>query len=66
MRKASANSLHHLDIYCGTGSIGLSVARSVREVCGIEVVDAAVMDAKANAKLNGTRAAVSAAVCNNS
>lgn len=31
----------------------MCVARSVREVCGIEVVEAAVADAKANAALNG-------------
>ncbi|MCS6965952.1 MAG: 23S rRNA (uracil(1939)-C(5))-methyltransferase RlmD [Candidatus Kapabacteria bacterium] len=41
------------DLYCGTGSIALFVARHVRYVCGVELIEAAVEDARANAALNG-------------
>jgi 23S rRNA (uracil1939-C5)-methyltransferase len=40
------------DLYTGTGSIALFVARSAKHVIGIEYVEAAVIDAKENAKLN--------------
>lgn len=42
-----------LDAYCGTGTIALCVARDAREVVGIEAVEAAVEDARANARRNG-------------
>ena len=42
-----------LDLYCGAGSIGLSMARDCREVIGIEIVDSAVECAKFNAENNG-------------
>ena len=42
-----------LDLYCGLGSIGLSMASDCRELIGIEIVPDAVMRAKRNAKLNG-------------
>eukprot|EP00698_Gefionella_okellyi_P006164 TRINITY_DN1559_c1_g1_i1.p1 TRINITY_DN1559_c1_g1~~TRINITY_DN1559_c1_g1_i1.p1 ORF type:complete len:373 (-),score=68.63 TRINITY_DN1559_c1_g1_i1:38-1156(-) len=41
-----------LDICCGTGTIGLCMARSVAQVVGVEMVAAAVQDAEVNAKLN--------------
>jgi 23S rRNA (uracil1939-C5)-methyltransferase len=41
------------DLYCGTGALGLSLARSARALVGIEVVPAAVEDARANAAVNG-------------
>nr|CAB3267261.1 tRNA (uracil-5-)-methyltransferase homolog A [Phallusia mammillata] len=41
-----------LDICCGTGTIGLTLARYVKRVIGIEMSDVAVEDAKINAKLN--------------
>jgi len=44
-----------MDIYCGTGSISLWVAKDAKEVYGIEEVESAVEDAKANAKLNNIR-----------
>lgn len=44
-----------LDLYCGAGSIGLSMAGSVREVIGVEIVPEAVACAKRNAKRNGIR-----------
>ncbi|MBR2952558.1 MAG: 23S rRNA (uracil(1939)-C(5))-methyltransferase RlmD [Clostridia bacterium] len=42
-----------LDLYCGVGSIGLSMARDVRELIGIEVVPDAVACAAENADRNG-------------
>ena len=42
-----------LDLFCGVGSIGLSMADAVREVIGIEIVPDAVRCANENAKRNG-------------
>lgn len=42
-----------VDAYCGTGTIGLWLADRAREVRGIETLNEAVFDARANAKLNG-------------
>ncbi len=42
-----------LDLYCGIGSIGLSMADRARQIIGIEIVDAAVACARENAALNG-------------
>ena len=42
-----------LDLYCGAGSIGLSMASCAREVIGIEIVDSAVKCANFNAENNG-------------
>ena len=44
-----------LDLYCGAGSIGLSMANDCREVIGIEIVDSAVECAKYNAAENGIK-----------
>lgn len=41
------------DLYCGTGTIGLSMASSAKEVCGIEIEPSAVECAKENAVRNG-------------
>ncbi len=41
-----------LDLYCGIGTIGLSMADAVREVVGIEIVDDAVKCARRNAEIN--------------
>jgi 23S rRNA (uracil1939-C5)-methyltransferase len=41
------------DLYCGAGSIGLSLAPQVRQVVGFELVAAAVADAHVNSRLNG-------------
>ena len=45
-----------LDLYCGTGSIGLSMAGHVKELIGVEIVPAAVEDAERNAAENGISA----------
>lgn len=41
-----------LDLYCGVGSIGLSLANNCERLIGVEIVDDAVKMANANAKLN--------------
>ena len=41
-----------LDLYCGTGSIGILVSNYVREVVGVELVADAIAMARENAKLN--------------
>lgn len=41
-----------LDLYCGTGSIGLSMADSVKKLIGVEVVPSAVENAWQNAETN--------------
>jgi 23S rRNA (uracil1939-C5)-methyltransferase len=41
------------DLYCGVGSLGIFMADQCRQVVGIEQIDEAVTDAKANAELNG-------------
>ncbi len=42
-----------LDLYCGAGTIGLSVADLASKVYGIEIVKDAVLDANRNAVING-------------
>ena len=42
-----------IDAYSGIGTIGLSLAKQVKAVYGVEVIDAAVENAKKNAQLNG-------------
>lgn len=42
-----------LDLYCGVGSIGLSVAHRVKEVIGVEIVPDAVECARENARRAG-------------
>ncbi len=41
------------DLYCGIGTISLFLASHAKEVYGVEIVPAAIKDAKRNAKLNG-------------
>lgn len=42
-----------VDLYCGTGTIGLTMARDAKELIGVEIVPQAVENAKKNAELNG-------------
>lgn len=42
-----------IDAYSGIGTIGLSFAKSVKAVYGVEVLEQAVADAKKNAERNG-------------
>lgn len=41
------------DLYCGAGTIGLSMALKAKEIIGVEIVPEAIEDAKVNAELNG-------------
>ena len=41
-----------LDLYCGTGSIGLSMASKVKTLVGVEIVPQAIENAKINAANN--------------
>ena len=41
-----------LDLCCGTGTIGISVASYVKQVIGVEICAEAIQDAERNAKLN--------------
>lgn len=40
------------DLYCGIGTISLFLAKSARQVYGVEIVPQAIMDARKNAALN--------------
>lgn len=40
------------DLYCGTGSIGIYVSRKAKKIIGVELVAAAIEDARQNAELN--------------
>lgn len=42
-----------LDLYCGAGTIGLSMAGRVKRLIGAEIVAPAVKNARRNAELNG-------------
>ena len=41
------------DLYCGIGTIALTLSARAREVVGVEIAEAAVADAIANARRNG-------------
>jgi 23S rRNA (uracil1939-C5)-methyltransferase len=41
------------DLFCGIGTIGLTMARRAGEVWGLEIVPEAIADAERNAKANG-------------
>lgn len=47
-----------IDAYCGTGTIGLTLADAAREVIGVEINRDAVADATVNAALNNIQNAV--------
>ena len=42
-----------VDLYCGTGTIGLSMAKEAKRLLGIEIVSQAIENAKENASING-------------
>ncbi|MBE6809543.1 MAG: 23S rRNA (uracil(1939)-C(5))-methyltransferase RlmD [Ruminococcaceae bacterium] len=50
---ASPDQKNIIDLYCGAGTIGLSMAKFAKSVTGVEIVEAAVRDANINAKENG-------------
>ena len=41
------------DLYCGIGTISLFLAQKAKKVYGVEIVPAAIEDARRNAKING-------------
>lgn len=41
-----------LDLYCGVGTLGLSVCNNIKRLYGIEIIENAIIDAKLNAKEN--------------
>lgn len=44
-----------LDLYCGTGTIGLSMAKDCKSLIGVEIIDKAIENAKKNAENNGIK-----------
>lgn len=44
-----------IDLYCGAGTIGLSMAHKAKKVIGVEIIPEAIEDAKKNVKRNGTQ-----------
>ena len=44
-----------LDLYCGAGTIGLSMAKDAKELIGVEIVESAVRDAQKNAARSGVQ-----------
>jgi 23S rRNA (uracil1939-C5)-methyltransferase len=42
-----------IDLYCGTGTIAISLSDAARQVVGLEIVAGAVADAERNCRLNG-------------
>ncbi len=42
-----------LDLYCGAGTIGLSMADRVKKLIGVEIIPQAIENARENAALNG-------------
>lgn len=45
------------DLYCGTGSIGIFVSEKAKKIIGVEMIAAAIDDAKENAALNNLQEA---------
>lgn len=41
------------DLYCGIGTISLFLAQRAKKVYGVEIVEAAIEDARVNARMNG-------------
>lgn len=44
-----------LDLYCGTGTIGIFVSENCKSVTGIEINESAIMNAKENSKINNIK-----------
>lgn len=49
---ARPESKNILDLYCGAGTIGLSMAKKAKSIIGVEIIEAAVKDAQINAREN--------------
>ena len=44
-----------LDLYCGTGTIGIYISKNVKQVLGVEINQSAINDAKENKKINNIK-----------
>ena len=44
-----------LDLYCGVGSLGLSVSNKINKLYGIEIIENAIIDARLNAEINNIK-----------
>lgn len=44
-----------MDLYCGAGTIGLSMAKDAKSIIGVEIIPEAIEDAKHNAQINGIK-----------
>ena len=53
MEYAEPENKNILDLYCGAGTIGLSMANKAKSIIGVEIIPEAIADAKFNAELNG-------------
>ena len=42
-----------MDLFCGTGTIGMFLSRKAKKVIGVEINQYAIEDAKKNAEMNG-------------
>jgi 23S rRNA (uracil1939-C5)-methyltransferase len=45
------------DLYCGTGSIGIFVSKKAKKIIGVEMIEAAIEDARENAAMNNLSSA---------
>ncbi|MBR6783691.1 MAG: 23S rRNA (uracil(1939)-C(5))-methyltransferase RlmD [Clostridia bacterium] len=52
LAKRDCESAVILDLYCGAGTIGICVAGKEDKLCGVEIIDAAIENARTNALLN--------------
>ncbi len=50
---ASPKNKTVIDLYCGAGTIGLSMAKEAKSIIGVEIIPEAVEDAKFNSQNNG-------------
>lgn len=50
---ASPQGKNIIDLYCGAGTIGLTMAKKAKSIIGVEIVPEAIKDAEFNAQNNG-------------
>ncbi len=53
IERAELNGATLLDLYCGTGTIGIALAGSAKNVVGVDIVQGAIDNAHRNAAQNG-------------
>ncbi len=52
LNKSIPSNLNVLDLFCGVGSLGLSIANKSKTITGIEIIPEAILNTQDNAKLN--------------